>query len=147
MNKQGQCQTPERTHSFIHLGTALCLFVTVFVSMSTFVCVFMFDFQGICVFVPQDVKQEKDTTPVEETKRQRVLAGQDTGWKGMEIKLLWNHAEVGKCKVFQASYFWPFWNRLRPYCEKVDNSMIFSITAALNRICNVKVDYLWSLRS
>lgn len=38
MNKQGQCQTPERTHSLIHWGTALCVFVTVFVCMSISVC-------------------------------------------------------------------------------------------------------------
>ncbi len=48
----------------------------------------MFDFEGICVFLQQDVKQKKDTTPVEETKRQKVRVGQENRRKGMKIKLL-----------------------------------------------------------
>lgn len=44
----------------------------------------MFDFEGICVFVRQDVKQEKNTTPVEKTKRQKGEAGARKGKKRQE---------------------------------------------------------------
>lgn len=57
-----------------------CACVDVYVSVS------VFHFEGICVCVRQDVKQEKDTTPVEETKRQKVWVGQERGRKGIKTK-------------------------------------------------------------
>lgn len=79
MNKQGQRQTPERTHSVIHWGTALCVSVTVFVSMCftsrLLVCVCVY------FFMHHDVKREKDTIPAEESKRQKVRVEREEGNK------------------------------------------------------------------
>lgn len=63
---------------FLRLCLCVCLYL----------CVFVSDFEGICAFLQQDVKQEKDTTPAEETKRQKARVGQEKGRKGMKIKLL-----------------------------------------------------------
>ena len=94
VNKQGQCQTQERTYCFIHWGTALCVFVAACVYVN--VLVSAFDFEGICVFVLQDVKQEKDTTPAEETKRQKVRVGQEKGKKGHKNKLIMKLCQDGE---------------------------------------------------
>lgn len=88
MNKQGQCQTPERAHCLIHLGTALCACL--------YRCVYVFDFEGICVFVQQDVKQEKYTTPAEGTKRQKVEGGARRGKKGHENKVIMKPCQGGE---------------------------------------------------
>lgn len=63
----------------------------------------MFDFEGICVFVRQDVKQEKNTTPVEKTKRQKGEAGARKGKKSNENKVIMKLCQGGEVYSFSGT--------------------------------------------
>lgn len=90
------------------------------VTVTVYLCVHVFDFEGICVIVQWDVKEENDKTPVEVTQRQKVRVRKEEERKCIKIRLLWSYAKAGKCTDFQAGEFWPWKDGARPNCEELD---------------------------